>query len=110
MPDTRRIWEPFSQDSGSSTQAVLPVSNHHAAESSRSVGKISSYSQSTLHGSQVDLKNYESESHHAASAPSSIADTTSDARSVFQDHREDFSEGESDSLSGGSFYDCYEDL
>jgi hypothetical protein len=110
MPDTRRIWEPFSQDSGSSKQAVLPVPDHHTASSSSSVGKITSYSQSTLHGSQVNFKKYESESHYAASAPSSIADTTSDARSVFQDNRENLSEVESDSLSDGSFYDCCEDL
>lgn len=97
MPNTGRIWEPITKDSGSSKQPVLPVSDHHAASSSSSVGNTTSDAQSASQESQVALNEGGSESHHAASSSRSVADIIPDDRSASQDKQEDFGEGESGS-------------
>jgi hypothetical protein len=96
-PDIRRIWEPMSRDSGSSKQLVLPVSDHHAASSSSSVGITTSNVQSASQNGQAELNDGGSESHHATPSSSSVTDITSNDRSASQDNREDYGEGGSGS-------------
>jgi hypothetical protein len=96
-PDIRRIWEPISQDSGSSKQAVLPVLDHHAALSSSSDGNTTSDAQSASQDSQAELNEGGSESHHTAPSSSSVTDITSNNRSASQDNRGNLGECGSDS-------------
>ena len=98
-PDIRRIWEPISQDSGSSKQAVFPVSDHHAASSSSLVGNITSDAQSAWQDSQAELNEGGRESHHNALSSSSVTDIISHDRLAAQDNRGDLGEGRSNSTT-----------
>jgi hypothetical protein len=76
-PSARRFWDCKTQESSSSTQAVLPVLNHAAASSSSLLAESSS----------------------------SVANITSEDRPASQDKGEDLGGGDRDSLSGNSVYE-----